>query len=346
MSAASRGLREVSACGDAAAVGRSHGDQAGDLIASLYAARLRAFTRWGNERDALTRAQSFLSVAGRCVPHLVEELAALGDAAGIGFERALFLQVASELEGSAASECSALGSVGVGEPFVGQNWDQPNAMRASCVLFRLRPADAPRLLMFGPAGSLGYLGVNGAGLGLVHTRLYLRPRKAGLAGYFVTRRLLECESVDAAVSWLSETPVSSTVAYLLADATGKLAMIELGAAGLGVTYGEALVHTNHYVAQWREIDDRVVTVLPDSRRRMQRLCDAFLPVGTEAAARAVMRDHLGRPQSICRHEGGGGLVTLASVIVRPGRREMLITDGPPCESSYCRYTMRRPPDSI
>ena len=141
------------------------------------------------------------------------------EGAEIGFERALFLQVASELEPKPEGGCSSFGTslVGLG-PIVAQNWDTTEDYAGKAVVLRLRPRGKPALMMFTIAGVIGYIGQNEHGVGQVANSLYSDSRRTGLSGYFIMRKFLEARSVDEAVSWLRGVKIGSNGNYLLGDA--------------------------------------------------------------------------------------------------------------------------------
>lgn len=332
-------IREVCAAGSPEALGLAHGRLAGDAIRGLYRQRLARSGGARREAELLRQAERHIPLAQAHAPHLVEEIAGLGRGSELGFERAFYLQVASEFELGPGDGCSAMGSAATGEPFLAQNWDQPEEMRDLVRLVRLKPDRRPDLLMVGPAGAIGYMGVNGAGLGLVHTRLFPAERPAGLCGYVVTRRLLEFEGVPAALEWLGATAISSAATYVLGDAQGRLAIVELGGQGNRIKRAEVVEHTNHYVIDSASVADAAPDRAPDSFERMRRLQARFHPAGTEAAALEVMQDHGGFPLSICRHDGGDGITTVLSILIRLGRTEMLIANGSPCTTAYQRFAI-------
>lgn len=50
-----------------------------------------------------------------------------------------------------------------------------------------------------------------------------------------------------------------------------------------------------------------------------------------------LKDHTGKPVSICRHDGDSR--TVASLIAEPARRRMHAAVGNPCQNSYKTYSM-------
>src|SRR4051794_32991515 len=164
------------------------------------------------EGEALQAAAAYLPLLERHVPELVEEVAGIAEGAGLSFEQALFLQVATEIElqrglPTRGDGCSGLGGRDRnGAAVIAQNWDQPATSKGRQAIVRLAPAGRPALCFFGWAGVVGYIGVNSAGVGNVNLQLYTRRRPFGVPGYFVTRKLLSFTTLDEGLAWLAGGP--------------------------------------------------------------------------------------------------------------------------------------------
>jgi isopenicillin-N N-acyltransferase-like protein len=292
-----------------------------------------------SEREALRAASEYAPLLERHVPELVEEVAGIAAGADLPFERALFLQVATEIELRAAQPgdgCSGLGGLDRdGAAVIAQNWDQPATSRGLQAIVRLTPPDGrPALCFFGWPGVVGYIGVNSAGVANVNLQLYSRRRPFGVPGYFVTRKLLSFATLDEGLAWLAEVPTGSTAGYVVGDRTGRVATLELAENGARCVTGRAVAHTNHFHdAEWTGIDD-AQAVLPDSYPRLGRLRHALEANGdVEAAVKAALSDHEGYPSSVCRHEPDG-LQTVASIVIRTGVPELRVAAGNPCTHAY------------
>src|SRR3954468_15547304 len=88
----------VEAAGEPFALGRKHGEQAAEQIARVYALRMSRTGHHLSEAAALQGALEYVPLLQRWVPELLEEVRGLSVGAGLRFEQALFLQVATELE--------------------------------------------------------------------------------------------------------------------------------------------------------------------------------------------------------------------------------------------------------
>ena len=331
-------IAEIAVAGTPEELGEAHGEQLRSLVGDVYAWRMTEITdATGEAEDAvLDRAARYLAPAESLAPDVVREVDGIGRGAGLAFRRAFFLQVATEVALEPAAGCSAIGIAdGPRGPVVAQNWDQPEASAGKQVVLRLRPRGKPEILMFGHAGVVGYIGLNAHGLGHVGNQLYASgPVTAGgLTQYVINRRLLEFPSVETALEWLTSIPVASTCNYLIGDASGDLADVELGGGRATIqAQGRTLAHTNHYLLEAFRSEDRVQDVLPDSGPRLDTL-------QAGPAAVNLLRDHRGGPGSVCRHEAPPGLTTRASIVLELGERALAVAYGPPCVTPYATYRM-------
>ena len=332
-------LREVRAEGSSRDLGSQHGRACSDLIEKTYTVRMRRAARNRSESDVLERAKCYIPFAERYVPELLEEVSGLADGAEISLAEAFFLQVATELE-LAAQGCTSLGVASVGvEPFVAQNWDQPHDSRGNQVVLHLLPIDRPAILMFTHAGTIGYIGLNSHGVGIVQNQLYAATKPMGLTGYFIIRKLLSFETVPAGLAWLRGVRIGSTCNYIVGDALGNLVDIELGDGSFRSTERPLQLHTNHYMLPGCRSVDRVASQLPDSGDRLMRLSTLLYDTQNEERAVRALSDHDGYPASICRHEEDPGLRTTASILLRLRKTEMSVCYDNPCRGEYQTYRL-------
>lgn len=338
-------IREITASGPPRQLGREYGEAASDLIANVYELRMRLCSQGSTVVNVLDRAMAYSPFVKRYAPELLEEVRGIGEAAGIGFEQAFFLQVASELDARAEPGCSSLAtSMSADGPIIAQNWDTSLDYLGNEIVVHLRPHGKPQAVLFAIAGVIGYVGLNEHGLGQVTNSLKLGDRRLGLTGYFMMRKFLEARYVEEALTWLQGVQIGSDGNYLIGDVTGTVVDVELGGGRVRLLRGPVQVHTNHYVAGHWEIEEKASAVLPDSCDRYLRLKE-LIGDGTDSAqVFGALKDHAGFPASVCRHEGSAGLATNASVVHNLGAREMLVCVGNPCRGEYYSFPVSRRSD--
>lgn len=137
--------------------------------------------------------------------------------------------------------------------------------------------------------------------------------------------------------------------YHLADARGNLLGIESIYDGYSVLEAKQgmLVHANHYETEEYAKNDGAHTFITDSFLRAPRLrllIEQHYGSLTPEIMMALLADHEGYPNSICRHVDGSkpqefASMSKASFIMIPAERKMYICAGPPCENKYEEYTL-------
>jgi isopenicillin-N N-acyltransferase-like protein len=332
-------LREVIVTGTPYEMGRQHGEACANLIRRVFDARM-AIVRRATGFDAvsvLEAAGRYLDPVARLYPHFIDEVQGIADGGKIPFAEAFFIQVATEI-GFRTEGCSALAvRAEDGSWFIGQNWDVPRDVAGAQIVLRVRPKDAPAAVMFTYAGVVGYMGINERGVCHVANQLVTPDWRPGVTHYFVKRRFLEVDSVEACLRVVAEVPISSSASYLIGDGRRAVA-VEWLPSGVATIEGDRLAHTNHILDPSLVRFERYLDALPDSPHRLTRL-ERLLPSGDAAlqAVISVLSDHDGHPSSICRHGGHGDLVTQASVIFEPARLVMHLAYGNPCTTPFESY---------
>lgn len=135
--------------------------------------------------------------------------------------------------------------------------------------------------------------------------------------------------------------------YQLADAQGQLAGIESDFSRFAVRLPEngLMTHSNHYLTESLQPGDWGYSVFPDSYLRNHRMTEIMRKNQgklTLELAKDALRDHQGRPGSICRHQDTDlppefRSESVASFISQPAEGLMHICLGPPCENHYHAY---------
>jgi isopenicillin-N N-acyltransferase like protein len=343
MSQVKEGLvHEVHASGSPRELGLQYGRAIAALAHEVLEMRMAWCTKSSTRSDVLSRALEYAGFVEAHAPELLEEIEGLAVGAELHFDEALFLQVASEFDRTVEEGCSAIGSANPeAGPLVAQNWDTDPGYLGKEVVVHLTPDDRPPLMMFAPAGVIGYIGLNAHGVGHANNTIYLGSREPGLTGYFVTRKLLGFSTVREGLDWLREVPLGSVASYMLGDATGTIVDIELSGGSFREIDRNLQAHTNHYLRAPLSADAgglQAMVMKPDSLDRLGRLED-LLAIGDEEEVMRALRDHEGFPRSVCRHEGADGTVTTASVVLRLARREMLVCAGNPCMHPYQLFSL-------
>ncbi|HEY3267170.1 MAG TPA: C45 family peptidase, partial [Armatimonadota bacterium] len=230
--------------------------------------------------------------------------------------------------------------------YLGQNWDWIPQVR--CAVLQTAEPGALETLAFTEAGIFGgKIGLNAAGLGLCVNGMTTTDDDGDallLPFHARCRRALRSATLEEGMRAFTDGNRACAGNFLLAHADG--CAVDLETAPFAVRAltptGGRLVHTNHF------LDPGVlgVTEPPMERRpwschrlnRFGALLSAMGPATPEALMEAL-RDHDGKPFSVCRHEDWSEppsehYITVSSIVMDLTERRLWLTDGPPCGSSY------------
>ncbi|MFE0427284.1 C45 family autoproteolytic acyltransferase/hydolase, partial [Streptomyces sp. NPDC058953] len=256
--------------------------------------------------------------------------------------------------GPGPHECTAFADLRGPEPIVGQNWDWLPFAHDTVVILQTEPVNGPRWVSVVEAGLLAKFGMNSAGLTVLTNALVTSEDRGspGMPYHLLLRALLESESVEAAEETLRTAHRSSSANYLIA-AGNRALDIEARPGGPStltrhpVAPGTLFVHTNHFTAPVATTDVGPA-VFPDTHARHRRATALAeqMPYPSVAAWQEVLRDHEGRPESICCHPNPEARhelersSTVASAIVEPERRTLHLALGRPCTTERVSYEYR------
>ena len=209
--------------------GRQHGTRfRAEIAAALAAARTERSA--ASYEAARRQAAATLPLIEQRAPAIAAELN--GIAAGAGSDPIdVLLRSGFELFGvPAIAGCSA---IAVGTPdgaLVAQNWDAPLSFAPGLVLFLHFGPDGFEQAIIASYGGLCWVGCNRHGLAFVNNDLMLATTVPGLPSQVVRRLILREESVPAALDLLRALPHMAGRSYLLGDAAGAVAGVEVAGA--------------------------------------------------------------------------------------------------------------------
>jgi isopenicillin-N N-acyltransferase-like protein len=247
-----------------------------------------------------------------------------------------------------------------GHTLLGQNWDWRPACRASAVVLHARPSDGPEFITFVEAGLLARSGLNAAGVGVTGNFLQSDQDfgRDGVPIPFIRRQILQSTSLAQAVGAVVRAPRAFSSNHLIAHATtdehGQSvgAAVDCESAPSEVFFLQPeegiLAHSNHFrsAAAQAKLQDTGIGRYPDTLYRDLRLREHLrrrAPRITIADLQAGLRDHYGKPDSVCRHEAarsdGTMIMTVASVVMDLTARQVWVAPGPVCEHEYTVYRL-------
>ncbi|MEO8108233.1 MAG: C45 family peptidase [Actinomycetes bacterium] len=304
----------IDAAGTPRELGRAHGEQARDVIAS-------GLGRWRDElaktdKDAdqlwkgLSRGSGFREAATRWAPALLEEIEGIAEGANADPDAIFATNCLDEAWwwDEKGHGCSAVAVADRGgKTVIGQNMDLDTWMDSTQVALRLRPDDGPQQVLLSRAGVVGLCGANAEGIGLVVNTLDQLPVAVdGLPVALVLRLLAAQTSLDDVEPLLRSIRHASGQAYTMASADDVIGF-EAGGDFVASYVNDASRpgarwHTNHPLSD----GDHEVTFDPgdwatgSSAPRLSRVDDAMSDIATDDDLVELLSD---ADAGICMYPG-------------------------------------------
>ena len=233
---------------------------------------------------------------------------------------------------------------------IGENWDWIPEVAGAV----LHTQDSNfETLSFTEAGIVGgKIGLNSAGLGLaINGLLSTVDDWSRLVMPFHVRcyEILRSRDFRSAMSIIEGQPRACSANFVIAQTPDQVVDFEAAPDALGEMqpHHGLVVHTNHFCDPTRlGIEEPKSERRPHSYTRLARmheLLDARKPLSV-ADIQASLRDHDNYPDSVCRHihpddPPEEACTTVVSAVMDLDERTLWLTDGPPCERMYERYTL-------
>lgn len=300
----------------------------------------------------------YLPSAEAYAPEIVEEMKGMAAGAIIDF-RDIFLNnimydISVTLNAGCTSFAASGGTIDSGGVITGQNFDVPAMVEEIVVLLKMKPVQGPEIMAIAPAGCIGLIGLNSAGislnLNLIRNKDSLSPG-GGVPAHVILRKILSSETIGQAISIIASAERRAAKNYLLASDQGDVADVEVTVNDLDVHYPEGgiLTHANHFKTERFRNADLAPVVVPDSyvrANRLARMMEENRNILSVDMMKKFFRDHNNYPNSICRHPDpkaalpiGRMMKTVLSVINSPKERKAFIALGNPCENEYLEYRL-------
>lgn len=361
--------------------GRTHGERFADEIRANVDTYLERFAHHGvDEHEVRERVEAFLPVIEACNLEYAAEMRAVAEGSGVDLDAVTMLNVRYEViytawaeEASADEEeeeeatavaagagvdgCTSFGllpeATANGHTYVGQNWDWLAPIADTLFLMDVRPDEGTHHLAMTEAGIVGgKVGLNEHGIGLAVNGLiserdgehpYRKPF------HVRCREILSADRFDRALGAVLDADRACSANFLLGHADGEVLDLETAPERYNVVHPTdgVLAHANHFVdgdvSRLGPTQEHGQTTLYRAERVRRALTREAGDVDETTVTRAL-RDHFGRPGSVCSHVDEDRppvehSQTNASVVVDLTGRQLLATRGPPCESEYERYEL-------
>ena len=371
-----RPLERVELSGSPEERGRTHGERFADEIRANVDTYLERFAHHGvDEDEVLDRAAAFRPVIEAANPEYAAEMRAVGEESGVDLDEVTMLNVRYEViytawaeEAGGGETGEAVAAAGVdgctsfgllpeatanGHTYVGQNWDWLAPVADTLFLMDVRPDDGAAHLAMTEAGIVGGkcgLNEHGVGLavnGLISERDGDEPYRKPF--HVRCREILSADRFGDALGAVLDADRACSANFVLGHADGEVVDLETAPERFNAVYPTdgVLTHANHFVdgdiSRLGPTQTSGQTTLYRAERTRRALAREAGEID-EGTVKAALRDHFGRPGSVCCHvderrpevERGQ---TDASFVLDLTDRRMLATRGPPCESDYVEYEL-------
>ena len=352
-------------------MGLKHGKEARNKIErnlEVYFRRFKNETELSRE-EALGRASKYLEVIRKQSPAYARAMEGVAEGSVRELLEIAALNVRYELMYSQFSKiglkpiprtygCTAFAVLPErtknGHLLMGENWDWIPEVEG--LFLKVRPRVGPNVVCFTEAGVVGgKIGLNSRGLGLLINGLVSdRDDWSRLQKPFHVRcwEVLQSRTLKEAAGIIGDGQRSCSANFVLGQqkrlSGGEVLDIESAPDAicqLGPDRG-AIGHANHFSDPERvgvkQILDEEITSTLHRYSRIQQLLDEKVRKGGKMSvpiAQAMLRDHDGRPESVCRHPNLGfpkdeRYKTVVSVVMNLYDRKMWATMGSPCTNEY------------
>jgi isopenicillin-N N-acyltransferase-like protein len=342
--------------------GRQYGEASRDQIRRSIAFYREAYARaaklsWDEVRHSAPR---WVPLIEEYLPGIVDEVRGISEGAGVSFEDILALNGRGELSAGNPFEdqkedgCSSFAildeAAGDGHVYCGQNWDWRSEIADTVVVLRIVQPGQPTIIMHAEAGQVGRQGANSAGIGLNANGLGTRfGARLGVPGTYIRRKILNSPDMHDALEAVFSAKQTFCTNILLTHREGFAIDIETTPARHGWMYPTdgLLVHANHFIAfvpeqvaeTYRPFSVDSLYRVPRIERVLKRARDATTSAEMRDLIGTAMRDHFGKPNSVCNHPDprNDPLVqnqTIASSIVDLTDGHYFVAAGLPCGTEY------------
>ena len=332
------------------------------------------FRRFKNEtelsrREALDQAAKYSPIIKKADPAYSKAMQGVADGSGADLLEITALNVRYELMYSQFAKigvkpfprtygCTAFAgepaAVRKGHVLMGQNWDWIPEVKG--VFLKMSFGDGLSVVCFTEAGVVGgKIGLNSKGLGLLINGLVSNQDDSSrLSSPFHVRcwKVLRSSSIRQASSVLTGTERSCSANFILGQQgrNGKGTVVDIECAPTTECTLRAqkgvIAHANHFL---NASELGIEQVLDDERLstlhrydRIQAMLGEKVGDGRKLSletAEEMLRDHDGKPESVCRHANPAfprddRYETVVSVIMDLAEKRLWATMGSPCQHEY------------
>lgn len=288
----------------------------------------------------------------RWYPDFVEEMRGYAEGSGVPFD-VLLAQWSGHSPAAGLKGCTdvAVGpeQTADGGVLAAHNEDYTPDYDGLVLPVRVAVEGKPAFFAMSYQGLFPTIGLNDAGISLTGNAVSPNDVRVGIPKMFAPRRVLESRTLKEALEASMPPGRGSSFNNIVCSKEGELYSMEGSATDFQALYGSDgwLVHTNHYVGEKmvkyeRDPQQKFCSIVRYNRAR--KLLEPHLGRVTPETIMAIQRDHLSRPDSICRHENPADpeaerVKTLFGSILDLTKGEAYVSGSTPCSTEYRIFRM-------
>jgi len=303
---------------------------------------------------AVRRAKLYQEFAEDFCPDYVQELRGYSEGSRMPFDDVFTMcchELLSPLGFKGCTDIVVNGTITQdGHVLAAHNEDWSSDALESVVLLHAKPTGKPEFFTTSYAGFLPSCGMNSAGISLTGNALSPNDVRLGIPKLFPVRKVMDARRIGEALEWAAPAERASSYNNIVADRNGEIYSLEGSATDCARIYAidGYLVHTNHYTVpkmERFEADPDSISCSVFRYNRALRLVESQLGNVTVESMKTILRDHVNRPGSICRHSEPGThpsdvSETIFSVIYDLTELEAHILKGKPCAGEYEKLSLK------
>lgn len=354
--AARRKFEVISASGKPFELGRTLGRKCAQR-AIRYRKSISASIKYYTGFDwpaAVGKAKMYLPYAEEFNPGHVEEIRGYAEGAKMPFGEVFALCCHELLSPQGFKACTDIAVNGDatsdGHVLIAHNEDwSPDALE-TVVVVHGKPSAKPEFVCTSYAGLLPSCGMNNAGVSLTGNALDPNDVRIGIPKAFPVRKVFEARRIGEALEAAMPDGRASSYNNIVSDKNGEIYSLEGSATDCAWIYAVDgyLVHTNHYTIEWMrkfEASPNSIACSVFRYNRALRLIEDQLGEVTLDSLISVLKDHVNRPCSVCRHANPrkhplDASETIFSVVFDLTDLKAHICKGSPCTGAYEKISLK------
>ena len=296
------------------------------------------------EDQLLTIARQFQASTRAFREDLDREIESLARAAEVDPVWIYALNGRTELLNLNPMECTTLAFKK--QRLIGQNWDWDIEMEDLAVILDIVNEHGHRIITMTEPGMIGKIGMNSSGLGVCLNFMTIENyRPYGVPLHALLRTILDCTSLDEAISLLENQVKGKIGNILMADAQGRIVDIEMaGDEYFFLPVEDLFVHTNHFLTKV----DYDLMLFPHTVGRYDRAKALLNAMDNPSLSsmKALLKDNDNQEFPICRKRFShpwltdDTCITVTSIIMDLHNLQFHITRGNPFDHPYSVFSLK------